>query len=95
MSAAEENSQRSMGLLNTIQRFLLYHMIDIYSCDFSSSGLSADSLEAKLRTFLSRTTADGPRYDTYLLYYSGHVHTNGDWALAGELFLNFFDDCYQ
>ena len=84
MTAAEENSNRSMGLLNTIQRFFLHHMIDIYSCDFSTSGLTLDSLNTKLRAFLSRCTEDGPRFDTYLLYYSGHVHANGDWALAGE-----------
>ncbi|XP_789985.4 transmembrane protein 168 [Strongylocentrotus purpuratus] len=89
MTAAEENSNRSMGLLNTIQRFFLHHMIDIYSCDFSTSGLTLDSLNTKLRAFLSRCTEDGPRFDTYLLYYSGHVHANGDWALADNGVLKF------
>ncbi|XP_072175741.1 transmembrane protein 168-like [Diadema setosum] len=89
MSAAEEHSNRSMGLLNTIQRFFLYHMIDTYSCDFSTSGLTTDALDMKLRSFLSRATSDGPRFDTYFVYYSGHVHPNGDWALADNGILKF------
>ena len=80
----EEYSSRSIGLLNTMQRFFVYHMIDIYSCDFSTSGLALNSLESKLKNFFVRRTPDGPRFDTYVMYYSGHVNPAGDWALAGE-----------
>ena len=41
-------------------------------------------VQSKLKAFFERTTVDGPKYDTYLLYYSGSVYDSGDWALAGE-----------
>ena len=41
-------------------------------------------LQAKLRAFLELRTADGPRHDTYVVFYSGHTHRSGEWALAGE-----------
>ncbi|KAK7891612.1 hypothetical protein WMY93_023575 [Mugilogobius chulae] len=28
-------------------------------------------------------TSDGPRHDTYIIYYSGHTHRSGEWALSG------------
>ncbi|XP_066579780.1 transmembrane protein 168 [Amia ocellicauda] len=74
---------RSTGMLNAIQRFFSYHMIDTYGCDYSTSGLSLDALQSKLKAFLELRTQDGPRHDTYVLYYSGHSHSSGEWALTG------------
>lgn len=58
-------------------------MIETFGCDYSTSGMTLEGLQAKLRTFLESATADGPRHDTYVLFYSGHTHYSGDWALAG------------
>ncbi|XP_032617384.1 transmembrane protein 168 isoform X2 [Hylobates moloch] len=79
----QELNLRSTGMLNSIQRFFAYHMIETYGCDYSTSGLSFDTLHSKLKAFLELRTVDGPRHDTYILYYSGHTHGTGEWALAG------------
>lgn len=84
-------------MLNAIQRFFAYHMIETYGCDYSTSGLTFDTLHSKVKSFLELRTADGPRHDTYVLYYSGHSHSTGEWALAGSemsllivlVFMNF------
>ena len=80
----QELNLRSTGMLNAIQRFFAYHMIETYGCDYSTSGLSFDTLHSKLKAFLELRTVDGPRHDTYVLYYSGHTHGTGEWALAGK-----------
>lgn len=77
-------------MLNAIQRFFAYHMIETYGCDYSTSGLTFDTLHSKIKSFLELRTADGPRHDTYILYYSGHSHGTGEWALAGNWFGVFF-----
>lgn len=79
----QELNLRSTGMLNNVQRFFSHHMIETYGCDYSTSGLSLETLQAKLRIFMEAHTADGPRHDTYVLYYSGHTHRSGEWALAG------------
>ncbi|XP_068026054.1 transmembrane protein 168 [Melanerpes formicivorus] len=79
----QELNLRSTGMLNAIQRFFAYHMIETYGCDYSTSGLTFDTLHSKIKSFLELRTADGPRHDTYILYYSGHSHSSGEWALAG------------
>ncbi|RXN23371.1 transmembrane protein 168-like [Labeo rohita] len=79
----QELNLRSTGMLNNVQRFFSHHMIETYGCDYSTSGLSLEALRAKLRVFMEAHTADGPRHDTYVLYYSGHTHRSGEWALAG------------
>ncbi|XP_077988254.1 transmembrane protein 168-like [Glandiceps talaboti] len=88
-NAIQEHSARSTEILNTMQRFFLYHMIDIYSCDYSTSGLTVETVETKLKSLFEKETKDGPRYDSYVIYYSGHVQPNGDWALAGDATLKF------
>lgn len=88
-SAMQELSNRATRILNTVQRFFSFHLIDNYGCDYSSSGLTLSAVESKLRSFLQKQTADGPRFDTYLVYYSGHVHNNGDWALAEDSTMKF------
>uniref|UniRef100_A0A8C2UR76 Transmembrane protein 168 n=1 Tax=Chinchilla lanigera TaxID=34839 RepID=A0A8C2UR76_CHILA len=50
-------------------------------CDCSTSGLSFDTLHSKLKAFLELWTGDGPRHDTYLLYYSRNTHEkNGSFC---------------
>ncbi|XP_009693652.1 PREDICTED: transmembrane protein 168, partial [Cariama cristata] len=78
----QELNLRSTGMLNAIQRFFAYHMIETYGCDYSTSGMTFDTLHSKIKSFLELRTADGPRHDTYILYYSGHSHGTGEWALA-------------
>lgn len=79
----QELNMRSTGMLNNMQRFFSHHMIETYGCDYSTSGLSLEALQAKLRIFMEAHTTDGPRHDTYVLFYSGHTHRSGEWALAG------------
>ncbi|XP_026880352.2 transmembrane protein 168 [Electrophorus electricus] len=82
---------RSTGMLNSIQCFFSYHLIETHGCDYSTSGLARDILQAKLCSFLEAHTADGPRYDTYVLFYSGHTHRTGEWALAGGDVLRLYE----
>ncbi|KAM9313397.1 transmembrane protein 168 [Gastrophryne carolinensis] len=85
----QELNMRSTGMLNAIQRFFSSHMIETYGCDYSTSGLTFDTLQGKLKSFLELRTSDGPRHDTYIIYYSGHSHSTGEWALAGGETLRF------
>ncbi|XP_061418834.1 transmembrane protein 168 isoform X1 [Lethenteron reissneri] len=80
----ESLNVRSTGTLHTVQRFFAHHMVETFGCDYCTSGLTLEYLQAKLRTFFDMRTQDGPRHDTYILYYSGHTHSTGDWALAGR-----------
>ncbi|KAL7882719.1 hypothetical protein SRHO_G00003770 [Serrasalmus rhombeus] len=79
----QELNLRSTATLNAVQRLFSHHLIQTFGCDYSTSGLSLEALQAKLRSFLELRTADGPRHDTYLIYYSGHTLPTGDWALTG------------
>ncbi|XP_068163565.1 transmembrane protein 168-A [Antennarius striatus] len=75
---------RSTGMLNNVQRLFSHHMIQTFGCDYSTSGVTQEALLTKLRNFLELRTQDGPRHDTYLVFYSGHAHKGtGAWALAG------------
>lgn len=80
----QEMNLRSTSTLNAVQRLFSHHLIQTFGCDYSTSGLSLDTLQAKLRSFLELRTADGPRHDNYLIYYSGHTLPTGDWALTGQ-----------
>ncbi|XP_069565275.1 transmembrane protein 168-A [Brachyistius frenatus] len=74
---------RSTSMLNNMQRLFSHHMIQTFGCDYSTSGVTLEALQTKLRSFLELRTADGPRHDTYLIFYSGHTHKgSGSWALA-------------
>ncbi|KAK3536005.1 hypothetical protein QTP70_024506 [Hemibagrus guttatus] len=79
----QELNQRTTGMLNNVQHFFSHHMMKIHGCDYSSGGMTRDTLNSKLRSFLDAQTVDGPRYDTYILFYSGHTHRTGEWALIG------------
>ncbi|KAL0968582.1 hypothetical protein UPYG_G00268840 [Umbra pygmaea] len=76
-------NMRSTGMLNTVQRFFNHHMIEEFGCDYSTSGVTLESLQAKLKAFMELCTTDGLRHDTYVVFYSGHTHRSGEWALAG------------
>uniref|UniRef100_UPI0037E6F7F1 transmembrane protein 168-like n=1 Tax=Semicossyphus pulcher TaxID=241346 RepID=UPI0037E6F7F1 len=78
-----ELNKRSTGMLNNVQRFFAHHLIETFGCDYSTGGMTQDALQAKIKTFLELRTADGPRHDTYVIFYSGHSHRSGEWALAG------------
>ncbi|XP_026875571.2 transmembrane protein 168-A [Electrophorus electricus] len=78
-----ELNARSTAMLSAVQRLFSHHLVQTFGCDYSTSGLALEALQAKLRSFLELRTADGPRHDTYLIYYSGHTLPSGDWALAG------------
>lgn len=66
-----------------MNQFFSYHMIDSYGCDYSTSGISPDNIETKIKAFFDRRTSDGPKFDTYVLYFSGDTYDTGDWALTG------------
>ncbi|XP_054608825.1 transmembrane protein 168-A [Dunckerocampus dactyliophorus] len=81
---AQQLNLRSTAMLNNVQRLFSHHMIQTFGCDYSASGVTLEALHGKLRNFLELPTADGPRHDTYLVFYSGHTHKgSGSWALAG------------
>ena len=46
--------------------------------------MTLEALQNKLKAFLDLRTADGPRHDTYLIFYSGHTLRTGAWAMAGQ-----------
>lgn len=77
-------------MLNNVQRFFAHHLIETFGCDYSTSGVTLEALQAKIKSFLDLRTADGPRHDTYLIFYSGHTHRTGEWALAGERRVRFY-----
>ncbi|XP_029377978.1 transmembrane protein 168 [Echeneis naucrates] len=79
----QELNRRSTGMLNNVQRFFAHHLIETFGCDYSTSGVTLEALQAKIKSFLELRTADGPRHDTYVIFYSGHTHRTGAWALAG------------
>ncbi|KAM6937432.1 transmembrane protein 168 [Xenentodon cancila] len=78
-----ELNKRSTGMLSSVQRFFAHHLIENHGCDYSTSGVTMEALQAKIKSFLELRTADGPRHDTYVIFYSGHTHRSGEWALAG------------
>lgn len=80
----QELNKRSTSMLNNVQRFFAQHLIEPFGCDYSTSGVTLEALQAKIKSFLELRTADGPRHDTYIIFYSGHTHRTGEWALSGE-----------
>lgn len=80
----QELNQRSTAMLNDMQRLFSQHMIRTFGCDYSTSGVTLETVQNKLRSFLELQTADGPRHDTYLIFYSGHSQKgSGAWTLTG------------
>lgn len=80
----QQMNLRSTSMLNNMQRLFSHHMIQTFGCDYSTSGVTMEVVQNKLRSFLELRTVDGPRHDTYLIFYSGHTHKgSGAWALTG------------
>jgi hypothetical protein len=46
-------------------------LIENYGCDYLTSSFSRSSIETKLKSFFSKSTLDGPKYNTYIFYYCG------------------------
>jgi hypothetical protein len=88
--AVQEITTRAMKVMSAVQNFFSFHMLATYGCDLSTSGLNMDSVHSKVSAFFDQRTTEGPRFDTYLLYYSGDVFENGDWAFAGKFFFFLF-----
>ncbi|KAM9377025.1 transmembrane protein 168 [Pholidichthys leucotaenia] len=78
-----ELNRRSTGMLSSVQHFFAHHLIQSFGCDYSTSGMTLEALQAKIKSFLDVRNVDGPRHDTYIIFYSGHTHRTGEWALAG------------
>ncbi|UJR25425.1 hypothetical protein I4U23_006772 [Adineta vaga] len=56
---AFDSSQRCTNILNNLERFMTNNLIDIFGCDYSSSGISMNFIDTKLKTFFARRTHDG------------------------------------
>ncbi|XP_054633497.1 transmembrane protein 168 [Dunckerocampus dactyliophorus] len=82
-SQVHQLNMRSTSMLNNIQRFFSHHLIETFGCDYSTSGVTLEALQAKLKSFMELRTADGPRHDMYVVFYSGPTYRSGEWALAG------------
>ncbi|XP_035675804.1 transmembrane protein 168-like isoform X1 [Branchiostoma floridae] len=82
-SALQDYMSQSTDILNSMQRFFTHHLVETFGCDYSTSGLTLESVESKLKALFERHTPDGPRFDSYVVYYSGHMHPGGDLALSG------------
>ena len=77
-NAFQAVNTKAMELINIVSRFFSSHMIHNFGTDFSSSGISADYIEKKIDSFFEQRVLPNLHYDTYILYYSGHVTDNGD-----------------
>ena len=76
---------KAMELTLIVSRFFSRHMIHDYGADVLPSGISADEIEKKITSFFHQRVLPSNaklHYDTYILYYSGHVKDNGDWLLS-------------
>ncbi|CAF0727753.1 unnamed protein product [Didymodactylos carnosus] len=74
--------QRCTAMLNGLHRFMSCNHIENFGCDYSSSGITMNFINAKLKTFFAKRTLDGLRYDTYVFFYSGPTRDTGDIALS-------------
>ena len=83
LSEAEYQGTNRMAvdLINMLSRFFSEHIIHNFGTELCTSGFNIQSLEAKLESFFNQQVLPGLPYDTFVLYYSGPVHDNGDWAL--------------
>ncbi|CAF1010197.1 unnamed protein product [Rotaria sordida] len=79
---AYDSSQRCTNILNGLERFMANNLIDIFACDYSSTGIPMNFVDTKLKTFFARRTNDGRHYDTYFFYFSGPTCDNGDIILS-------------
>ena len=64
-------NKRSTYLLNKLYKFINNHLIENYGCDYLTLSFSRSSIETKLKSFFTKSTLDGPKYNTYIFYYCG------------------------
>lgn len=81
-NAFQSVNTKAMELISIVSRFFSSHMIHNFGTDFSTSGISADYIKNKIDSFFEQRVLPGLHYDTYILYYSGYVLDNGNWALT-------------
>ena len=74
-------NRTAVELINSLSRFFSEHTVHSFGTELCTSGLRIQSLESKLQSFFNQCVLPGLPYDTFVLYYSGPVHDNGDWAL--------------
>ena len=74
-------NRTAVELINLLSRFFSEHIVHSFGTELCTSGLTLQSLESKLESFFNQCVLPGLPYDTFVLYYSGPVHDNGDWAL--------------
>ena len=75
---------KAMELNFIVSRFFSRHMIHEFGAEILRTGISADEIEKKITSFFRQRVLPSQAslpYDTYILYYSGHVKENGDWLL--------------
>ena len=88
-NAFQAVNTKAMELIFIVSRFFSSHMIHNFGTDISISGISADFIEKKINLFFEQCVLPSLHYDTYILYYSGHVTDNGDWVLTENKTLSF------
>jgi hypothetical protein len=64
-------NKRSTYILNKLNKFINSYLIENHGCDYLTPSVGRLVLESKLKTFFSKTTLEGPKYNTYVLYYCG------------------------
>lgn len=74
-------NRTAVELVNLVYGFFSEHIVHNFGTDLCTSGLTIEALESKLRSFFDQRVLPSVPYDTYVLYFSGPVHDNGDWAL--------------
>ena len=74
-------NRTAVELINLLSRFFSEHIVHSFGTELCTTGLTIQSLESKLESFFNQRVLPGLPYDTFVLYYSGPVHDNGDWAL--------------
>ena len=74
-------NRTAVELINSLSKFFSEHIVHSFGTELCTSGLRIQSLESKLQSFFNQRVLPGLPYDTFVLYYSGPVHDNGDWAL--------------
>ncbi|CAK8689360.1 transmembrane protein 168-like isoform X2 [Clavelina lepadiformis] len=80
----QKQNDRATSLITAIHKFFALYLIDNIGCDYSTSGLSLNAVEEKLRNLFNTKTkeGDGVRCDTYIFYYSGLTAEDGSCVLA-------------
>eukprot|EP00058_Branchiostoma_floridae_P006046 XP_002591534.1 hypothetical protein BRAFLDRAFT_60457 [Branchiostoma floridae] len=68
---------------STLTLLTIYSSLLLRSAVLLHAALRLMSVESKLKALFERHTPDGPRFDSYVVYYSGHMHPGGDLALSG------------